>query len=76
MAAVRIDRIEEGIAVLVYRGAPFELPAELLPEGAREGDALELSLAKDEEATRAARAAVTEKRARLARDDDGGDFSL
>ena len=76
MAGVTIDRIEEGVAVLVYRGAPFELPVELLPEGAREGDALELSLVKDEAATRAARAAITEKRERLSKDDDGGDFSL
>ena len=76
MASVRIDRIEGNFAVLVHRGAPFELPRELLPEGAGEGDTLELSLVKDEAATRAARAATAEKRQRLSQDDDGGDFSL
>lgn len=36
-----IDRIEDGIAVLEYEeGKHVQLPAALLPSGAKEGDAL------------------------------------
>lgn len=76
MAEVQIDRIEEKLAVLVHRGTPFELPRELLPEGAKEGDTLDLTLTVNAETTRQARDAMTRKRARLSADDDGGDFSL
>lgn len=76
MARVQLDRIEGDLAVLVYQGESFELPAALLPESAREGDTLELTLTADEDATRAAREAMARRRARLSRNDDGGDFSL
>lgn len=76
MARVQLDRIEEDVAVIVYDGAPFELPAALLPPEAREGDTLVLTFTRDEQATRDAREAMAQRRARLTRNDDGGDFSL
>jgi len=56
-----VDRIEEGIAVLIDREDDtrhISIPAPLLPPGTREGDILTLTLACDEEATAAARARV------------------
>lgn len=76
MATVRIDRIEGETAVLEHDARPFEIPARLLPEGAREGDVLDWTLRIDPNATRQAREAQAVRRSRLARDDDGGDFSL
>lgn len=76
MAAVQIDRIEDEFAVLVYLGVSFDLPVSLLPAGANEGDTLELSLQVNADATQAARERIAKKRARLSRNDDGGDFSL
>lgn len=73
---LQIDRIEDEVAVLVLDGRPFEVPRSLLPPDAREGDTLRWSLTVDREATEAARQRVMERRARLSRDDDGGDFSL
>jgi hypothetical protein len=55
---VTIDRIEEGIAVLIMadEGNPrFTLPLSRLPSGSREGDVLTLTLERDEEETRAAK---------------------
>ena len=45
-----IDRIEEGIAVILLNDGDYQLnyPAELLPEGLGEGDYIILSLKKDE----------------------------
>jgi hypothetical protein len=51
-----IDRIEEGIAVLVMRDDPPErisIPVSLLPSGCREGDVLTLTLEVDREDTAA-----------------------
>lgn len=76
MATIRLDRIEGDRALLVHDGRPFELPVGLLPADAREGDVLELVLTRDAAACERARAATAGRRARLARDDDGGDFSL
>lgn len=76
MARVQVDRIEGDVAVLVYEREPFELPAALLPKSTREGDTLELTLTPDDDATRAAREEMARRRARLTKDDDGGDFSL
>ena len=45
-----IDRIEEGIAVLVTREDPpgrIRIPVSLLPSGCREGDVLTLTLEVD-----------------------------
>ena len=45
---VSLDRIEEGIAVLVIpEGHMWLLPAEFLPEGAREGDVLDVILRRN-----------------------------
>lgn len=59
---VSIDRIEEGIAVLVMREEPREqitFPAVLLPPGCHEGDVLTLTLERDPAATAAARERVS-----------------
>lgn len=56
-----VDRIEAQIATLLLgddESVTICLPVTLLPPGAREGAVLQLSLRYDEEATRAAKAAV------------------
>ena len=73
---VRIDRLEEDVAVLVLEGRAFEIPRQLVPDDAREGDTLFIEISRLRGATDAARARTTDKRNRLSRDDDGGDFSL
>lgn len=55
-AKVVVDRIEGDLAVLIlYEDGrvKFNLPKSLLPEGAREGDHLVLTLALDEESREA-----------------------
>lgn len=75
--AVAVDRIEGELAILCLAdGRTFELPADLLPTGVGEGDWLRLTMAPDPEAEEAARALLSATRARLAADDDGGDFAL
>ncbi|MDO9036212.1 MAG: DUF3006 domain-containing protein [Methanoregula sp.] len=57
-----IDRIEEGIAVLIStekEPVRMTVPVSLLPPGAKEGDIITLSIERDEEATAAARVRVT-----------------
>lgn len=51
MVSGYIDRIEEGIAVILLSDGDYQLnyPAELLPEDLGEGDYIILSLKKDEE---------------------------
>jgi|CryBogDrversion2_1035201.scaffolds.fasta_scaffold145048_1 hypothetical protein len=52
-----IDRIEEGIAVLISlddETLRMNVPAFLLPDGSREGDILTITCERDVEATRAA----------------------
>ena len=46
-----IDRIEEGVAVILLNDGDYQLnyPAELLPENLGEGDYINLSIEKDEE---------------------------
>lgn len=46
-----IDRIEEGIAVILLNDGDYQLnyPAELLSENLGEGDYINLSIEKDEE---------------------------
>ncbi len=49
---VSLDRIEEGIAVLVTPGGHmWLLPAEYLPEGSGEGDVLDVTLRRNPEET-------------------------
>ncbi|HMK45486.1 MAG TPA: DUF3006 domain-containing protein [Methanocella sp.] len=57
-----IDRFEEGLAVLVFRGsvpAIINLPVQLLPEGCQEGDILDIRISRDFEGTEAARKRVS-----------------
>lgn len=59
---VSIDRIDEGIAVLVVKGDPprqIRLPAALLPPGSREGDVLTLRLEADAAGTAAVKERVS-----------------
>jgi len=65
---VSLDRVEEGLAVLLVRedeSIRFTLPRSLLPEDAREGDILAVTVRRDVEATEAARQRVAERIARL-----------
>jgi len=62
MMKVSIDRVEEGIAVLVMQDESREcitVSASLLPPGSREGDVLTLILEKDPAATKAAKERVS-----------------
>lgn len=63
-----LDQVEEGLAVLLLRedeSVRFTLPASLLPEGAREGDILEVAVRRDVTATGEARRQVTERIERM-----------
>jgi hypothetical protein len=58
---VSIDRIEEGVAVLVMRDDPLgriHVPVALLPPGCGEGDVLTLTLESDPAATAEAKECV------------------
>lgn len=46
-----IDRFEGKWAVIEYGDVTFNFPRELLPEGAKEGDVLNITVAFDEQAT-------------------------
>ena len=76
MAELFLDRIEGDVAVLTYEGREVKLPRALLPAGAREGEVLQLSLARDPEATQRAQERVSKLRQKLGSDDDGGDLKL
>ena len=57
-----IDRIEEGIAILISRVDPAVrvcVPVTLLPPGSGEGDSIRISLEGDQESTAAARERVS-----------------
>jgi hypothetical protein len=58
-----IDRIEEGVAVLIGRGDEsmrLTIPATLLPPGSREGDILTFTLERDPAATGSAKKRTAE----------------
>lgn len=77
MTPATIDSIEEALARLVLEdGTSLQLPASLLPAGAREGDHVTISLQLDPGATRAAKERVEKIRGRLSSEDDGGDLKL
>ena len=57
-----VDRIEGTLAVLIPcddASVRLNLPAALLPPGTREGEIVSISIARDEEATRAANERVS-----------------
>lgn len=65
---VSLDRVEEGLAVLLLRedeSVRFTIPRSLLPPDAREGDTLEIVIRRDVAATEEARRRVAERIARL-----------
>ena len=57
-----IDRIEEGVAVLISieeEPARMTVPVSLLPPGAKEGDAITIAIDRDEGATAASKDRVS-----------------
>lgn len=60
-----LDRIEEEMAVIEWQGQMLMLPAALLPEGAKEGDLLEISIKIDHEGTKGRKERIAEKARRL-----------
>ena len=71
---VSLDRIEEGLAVLLLRddeSVRFTLPRALLPRNAREGDILEIAIRRDVAATDEARRRVAERIERMRRREQG-----
>lgn len=65
---VSLDRIEEGVAVLMTRdGHTWFLPGELLPEGASEGDVLRVTMGVDPEETARLAGSIRDLQARLLR---------
>ena len=79
-----IDTIEAGWARLSPAPSaevlgftqPFTLPAPLLPQGAREGDVVSLSLSLEAAQGEALKQDLKERVSALTSEDDGGDFSL
>lgn len=51
MVYVIIDRFEENWAVLDYQGCVFQVPRQMVPGEAGEGDVLQLCITLDKEAT-------------------------
>jgi hypothetical protein len=80
MPRATLDRIEDDVAVLVVNGREVTCPRHTLPEGAREGDVLDLdTLQVDREATEALRNSVREARKRAKagkKKPPSGDFDL
>ena len=73
-----VDRIEGDFAVLFTEDGEhgFDLPVSLLPEGVSDGWHLRATFTRDVEAEQKKIAELTERRRRLAADDDGGDIEL
>ncbi len=69
---VTIDRFEDGYAVLLVRGEKgtdspcasesvhIDFPVQLLPEGCREGDVLDIEISRDVESTEEAKKRVSD----------------
>ncbi len=58
---VTLDRVEGSTAILLVRDDErfrIEIPVELMPEGLREGDILDISISRDDDATEEARKRV------------------
>ncbi|MBI3074218.1 MAG: DUF3006 domain-containing protein [Deltaproteobacteria bacterium] len=73
---VVIDRLDERLATIVIRGQTHTLPRSLLPAGTKEGDALRVSIARDDEATDKLKREIGTRLGRLRENDGDGDESL
>ena len=65
---VTLDRIEEGIAVLLVRDEEkikIKIPFTLLPDGSKEGDILDIAITRDVKESEAAKERVTNLLERL-----------
>lgn len=51
IAILIIDRFESNWAVIEYEGDTFNIPKSLLPQSAREGDVIKITVAVDDKAT-------------------------
>lgn len=69
--AFYIDRFEDGQAVLLAGERVINIPRELLPPGAGEGDWLLVSIALDKQARKQTAAEISELQRRLASADNG-----
>jgi hypothetical protein len=67
-----VDAVEADVARLLVGEQAFTLPLALLPAGVREGDWVEITIAR----TQAPPDDTEARRARLSRDDPGGDIDL
>jgi hypothetical protein len=68
MVRATIDRIENGIAVLILHSGsqkPLVLPSALLPDGCREGDIVMLTLERDPVGTQKEQDGIEEQVERL-----------
>jgi hypothetical protein len=68
MVRATIDRIENGIAVLILHSGsqkPVAIPSILLPDGCREGDIVTLTLERDPAGTQQERDVIGEQVERL-----------
>ena len=68
-----IDRIEGHVAILEINGETVDVPAGLLPDGAKEGDRLQLALC-DNDGTHLQR--ENEERLQRLRERDSGDMNI
>ena len=68
-----IDRIEGHVAILEINGETVDVPATLLPDGAKEGDRLQLALC-DNDGTQLQR--ENEERLQRLRERDSGDMNI
>lgn len=55
-----IDRFEGGMAVIEYEGGTFNLPRNLLPSEAKEGDVIRILITVDNEETEKRRKRIRE----------------
>ncbi len=60
-----LDRIEGNWAVIEYGKTMIQLPKELLPENAKEGDFLQIHISIDMEQTKTRKESLAEKAERL-----------
>lgn len=72
-----IDRYEGDLAVLVTDdGRQINVPTDLLPDGCKAGDLLNVTIERDPGATKKLKAATRAVQAKLKKRDPGGDIKL